>query len=78
MRRIAALHEIDNTILSYHVETMDVNGEFEKFLLLGPGYSVLIDGKLKQETRDLQHSRFNFLGWESFHRSWLRFESTTL
>jgi hypothetical protein len=34
------------------------------------------DFKLEQETRDLQHSRFNFLGWGSFQRSWLRSEST--
>jgi hypothetical protein len=33
--------------------------------------------KLEQETRDLQHSRFIFLRWESFQRSWLHSKSTT-
>jgi hypothetical protein len=41
--RIAAIHEIDNTICSFRVETLDVEGEFRKIISLCRGETIMID-----------------------------------
>jgi hypothetical protein len=57
--RIAALHAVDNTIYSYEVMTKDQHNEFEKFLSLGRGKSIIIDSMNREFYESLTEELLN-------------------